>query len=72
MLAAAVTLAVFGLILAMVVDVMRRDGAKIMAALDGRSWTAQPAAGRRVTIHFSPRDRAAEPVRMPAGLRAAA
>ena len=60
MLAAAVTLALFGFILTLVVDVMRRDGAKILAALEGRSWTAKPTAIRRVTIRFSPRCRAAE------------
>lgn len=72
MLAAAVSLALFGLILTMVVDVMRRDGAKILAALEGRSWVARPTAGRPVTIRFSPRCTAEAPVRMPAGLRAAA
>ena len=72
MLAAAVTLALFGFILTLVVDVLRRDGAKILAALDGHSWTAQPTAGRPVTIRFSQRCTAADPARMPAGLRAAA
>jgi hypothetical protein len=70
MLAAAVTLALFGFILTLVVDVMRRDGAKIIAALEGCSWTAQPTAGRQV--RFSPRCRAAEPVRGQPALRAAA
>ena len=55
MLAAAVTLVLFGSILTLVVDVMRRDGRKIVAALEGRSWTAQPTAGRPVTIRFNPR-----------------
>jgi hypothetical protein len=59
MIAAALTLALFGFILTLVVDVMRRDGAKIMAALGGRSWTAQPSSGRLVTIRFSRLDRAA-------------
>lgn len=72
MLAAAVTIALFGFILTLVVDVMRRDGAKILAALDGRSWTAQPATGRPIAIRFSPSCKAAEPERMPAELRAAA
>ena len=58
MLVAAVTLALFGFVLTLVVDVMRRDGAKILAALDGRSWTAAPTAGRPVTIRFSRPDRA--------------
>ena len=54
MLAAALTLAVFGFVLTLVVDVMRRDGRKIIAALEGRSWTAGPARGRPVTIRFNP------------------
>jgi hypothetical protein len=54
MLAAALTLAVFGFVLILVVDVMRRDGRKIIAALEGRSWTAGPAQGRPLTIRFNP------------------
>lgn len=70
MIAAAVTLALFGFILTMVVDVIRRDGRKISAALEGRSFTAEP--GRPVTIRFSRPDRAAEPIRGLPALRAAA
>ena len=70
MLAAAVTLALFGFILTMVVDVMRRDGAKIAAALEGRSWAAQPTAVRPATIRFSRPDRVAGPAQPE--LRAAA
>ena len=51
---AAVVIASFGFILTLVVDVIRRDGAKIRAALQGRSRTAQPTAGRPITIRFSP------------------
>ena len=72
MLTAAVTLTLFGFILTLVVDVMRRDGAKILAAIEGRSWTAQPTAGRKATIRFSPRCTAAEPVPGRPALRAAA
>lgn len=54
MLAAALTLAVFGFILTLVVDVMRRDGRKILAALEGHSWKAGPTRGRPVTIRFNP------------------
>ena len=73
MLAAALTLAVFGFVLTLVVDVISRDGAKIAAALDGRSWTAGPGQGRPVTIRFNPRRTEAvlEP-KWQAGLRAAA
>ena len=72
MIAAAVTLALFGFILTLVVDVMRRDGAKIVAALEGHSWTAQPSAGRPITIRFSRLDKVAVSVPMSQGLRAAA
>jgi hypothetical protein len=73
MLAAALTLAVFGFVLTLVVDVMRRDGRKIVAALEGRSWTARPTQGRPVTIRFNPQRTEAvlEPKWRPA-LRAAA
>ena len=73
MLAAAVTLALFGFILRLVVDVIRRDGRKIVAALEGHSWTAQPTAGRPVTIRFNPQRTEAvlDPQWQP-GLRAAA
>lgn len=72
MLAAAVTIALFGFILTLVVDVVRRDGAKILAALEGRSWKAQPTGGRPVTIRFSRLDMAeASALRSPE-LRAAA
>jgi hypothetical protein len=71
MLAAAVTLALFGFILTLVVDVVRRDGGKVVAALEGRSWGAEPGYGRPVTIRFSQPDRVAAPARCPE-LRAAA
>jgi hypothetical protein len=54
MLAIALTLGLFGFILTMVVDVIRRDGRKVIAALEGRSWIAGPTAGRPVTIRFNP------------------
>ena len=72
MLAAAITLTLFGFILTLVVDVMRRDGAKILAALGGRSWTASPTAGRPVTIRFSQPDRVADSALQLPGLRVAA
>ena len=73
MLAAAVALALFGFILTLVVDVVRRDGGKIVAALEGRSWAAEPTHGRPVTVRFNPRrtEAALEPTRQ-SGLRAAA
>ena len=54
MLAIALTLALFGFVLVMIVDVIRRDGRKVIAALEGRSWTAGPIEGRPVTIRFNP------------------
>jgi len=71
MLAIVLTLALFGLVTTVLVDLIRQNGRKIAAALEGRSWTAQsPVSTRPVTVRFSPRYRAAEPAR-PA-LRAAA
>ena len=55
MLAVALTIALFGFILTMVVDVIRRDGGKVIAALEGQSWTARPTEGRLVTTRFNPR-----------------
>ena len=54
MLAIAFTLALFGFVLTMVVDVIRRDGRKVIAALEGRSWTAEPTECRPVRIRFNP------------------
>ena len=73
MLAAALSLAVFGFVLTLVVDVMRRDGRKIIAALEGRSWASEPTEGRPVTIRFNPRraEAALEP-KWRSGLRVAA
>ena len=73
MLATAATLILFALILTLVVDVIRRDGRKIIAALEGRSWTAGPTQGRPVTLRFNPRrtEVGLEPLWQPA-MRAAA
>ena len=71
MLAAAITLALFAFILTMVTDVIRRDGRKIIAALEGRS-IAEPRQARPVTIRFSQPRKAAEQPLWQIGLRAAA
>lgn len=71
MFATAITIALFGFVLTLVVDIVRRDGRKIASALAGKSWTAQPAAGRPVTVRFSLPRRVAEPARQSV-LRAAA
>lgn len=70
MLTTALTLAFTGLLVAMLADLVRRDGRKIMAALRGQSWALHPS--RPVTIRFSPRAAAPQAVRMLPRLRAAA
>ena len=70
MFATFVTLAVIGYAITSLRDLARQDGAKIIAALKGRSWTAEPMPARPAIVRFSPVYRAVEPVR-PA-LRAAA
>ena len=72
MLVAALTLALFGFVMALVTDIIRHDGRKIMAALQGRSWAAEPTAGRPMTIRFSQPYRAAKPAPKWPALRAAA
>ena len=55
MLGIALTVALFGFILTFVVDVVRRDGGKVIAALEGHSWKAGLTEGRPITIRFNPR-----------------
>jgi len=70
MFATAITLAVIGLAVSGLADLARQDGAKILAALEGRSWSATPRSDRPVIVRFSSPRRAAEPARP--SLRAAA
>jgi hypothetical protein len=72
MLAAAVTLSLFAFVLTMVVDVIRRDGRKILAALEGRSLVSEPMPTCPVTVRFNPQRRAAEQQSLRPVLRAAA
>lgn len=72
MLATALTLVLFGFVLTLVIDVIRRDGRKIVAALEGRSLVAEPTPNRPVTVRFNQPRRAAEPVQVWPALRAAA
>ena len=72
MLAILGTLALLGAIVSLLTRIVRGDGARILAAIEGRSWTAQPAGGRPVTIRFSQPGRVAARAPVPAGLRAAA
>ena len=72
MLATALTLALLGLVTAVLVDLFQQNALKIAAALEGRSWTAQPTVSARpMTVRFSPRYTAERRVLAPA-LRAAA
>ena len=69
----ALTLALFGFIAWLLIEVVRQDGAKIAAALQGRSWAAEAALpANPVTVRFSPRYTAAGPEPARAALRAAA
>lgn len=72
MLAAAVTLALFAVILATVTDMLRHNGRKVIAALEGRSWASEPGYGRPVTIRFSRLDKAVRSAPVRPALRAAA
>jgi hypothetical protein len=72
MVAVAVTLTLFGVILAVVADVLRHDGRKVIAALEGRSWASEAGYGRPVTIRFSRPYGAARPGPARPVLRAAA
>lgn len=72
MIATAITLAIIWFAGSMLLELVRRNRGKIIAALEGRSWAATYASGTRsVTIRFSPHCTALEPAPRPA-LRAAA
>ena len=73
MLATLVTLALLGFAVAMLVEMIRFDGQKMLAALQGRSWTAQPQQSvRPVTVRYSQRYPASRPLRAQPAWRAAA
>ena len=73
MLATALTLALLGMMVAVLAHLVRQDGRKILAALQGQSWTSQPASlVRPVTVRFSPRYPSARALRVQPELRAAA
>ena len=73
MLATALTLALLGAALAMIVRLVRTDGQKILAALRGESWLAAPPMSiHPVTVRFSQRYPAIRPLRTRAEWRAAA
>ena len=64
-----VTLAVIGFAVAGLRDLARHDGAKIIAAMRGQSWTAEAKPVRPVIVRFNPSRTAETPW---AELRAAA
>jgi hypothetical protein len=73
MTAMLVSIAMFIAPLALLGWMIRRDLAKITAALRGESWTANPEPTfRPVTVRFSPRYPSAQPVRAQPQWRAAA
>lgn len=73
MFAIAVTLALFTFAAAMLVAMVRRDANRIIVALQGNSLAARPSCSvRPVTMRFSPRYPASQPMRARPALRAAA
>jgi hypothetical protein len=73
MLATVATIALFGFAVAMLARFAWNDGGKILAALSGNSWLAQPPASvRPVTVRFSQRYPASRPMRVRPAMRAAA
>ena len=69
MFATLITLAVISFAVAGLRDLARQDGAKILAAMRGQSWAAEPKPARPVMVRFSLPQQAAEPL---SELRAAA
>jgi hypothetical protein len=73
LLATALTLALIGFVASMLTELARRDGSKIAAALQGRSWAARsPLPASAMTVRFSPRYTAVRPEPARPELRAAA
>ncbi len=72
MLAALVTLALLGFAVAMLAEMVRHDGRKMLAALQGRSWISEPPSPRPITVRFSPCYPVTQPLRAQPELRAAA
>jgi hypothetical protein len=73
LVATALTLALIGFVTSMLAGLVRQDGPKIVAALQGRAWAEQSTlpAGPE-TIRFSPRYMAVRPELARTALRAAA
>lgn len=73
MLAIAATLIISAVVIGVFADMIRNDGRKILAALEGRSWAAEQRVSLRpVTVRFSPRGSPPQHVRAQPEWRAAA
>ena len=70
MFATFVTLAIISFAMTGLLDLARQDGPRIVAALQGRSWTLESDSTRSTIVRVSPRHKAAKP--LVSGLRAAA
>ena len=64
MFATAVTLAVIAIAARSLADLAKHDGAKILAAIQGRPWAAEPRPRRPMTVSVRPTYRAAAPARL--------
>lgn len=72
MFATAVTLAIIAVVITGMTDLVREDGAKIVAALQGRSGIAEPTSTRLAIVRFNPRYTVGERGFPRSALRAAA
>ena len=62
MFATFITLSVISFAVAQLCDLVRQDGAKIVAAMRGRSWVASPKPVRPVVVRLNPPRMAVEPL----------
>ena len=61
MFATAITLAVIGFSIKTLIDLAKQDGAKAIAAIQGRSWAATPRFDQPVLVRFNSTRRAETP-----------
>ena len=57
-----VTLAIISFAMTGLLDLARQDGPRIVAALQGRSWTPQSQSTRPIIVRVSPSYKVAKPV----------
>ena len=72
MFATTVSLAIMGFAITAIAGMVRQEGAKIAAALNGRSWAAEAKSGRPIIVRFSSAYKAVEPAPAWPAMRAAA